>query len=335
MSNLDEELTAILDKAAPWDPAKEEQPAEVKENSEEEGVETAAESSNEADESKDQEGQTPSDEFEEELKNIDPELREALSKVDSEVKRAQLNAFKKMRSNFDKKQTEFGEEKKLAETTKQLFQKHGLDPVNGLSQLEKLIHFEKELEKDPKRVLGLLKQKFNLQDERSGSDELDESLLTDEEKLLYKQQKDIKKTVESLVEENRRLKESQENREIEAARAEITKFKEAKNDDGSLKNPYFDDLVDDIGRLTSLYPNDNIEALYNKALRLNDDVYSKSLETAKESERKRILSEKEKALSKAKSINSQSIKSSPKSALQPSLDDELLAILSKDPSYSN
>lgn len=333
MSNdLDNQLTAILDKAEPWNPAQEEKPveAEVKQNSEEEGVDNAAESSQEADKSEDTEGQTPSDEFEEELKNIDPELREALSKVDAEVKRAQLNAFKKMRSNFDKKQTEFGQEKKLAETAKQLFQKHGLDPVNGISQIEKLIHFEKELEKDPKRVVALLKQKFNLQEEhRSGSEELDESLLTDEEKLLYQKQKNIEKTVETLVEENRRLKELQERKEIEAARAEIERFKTSKNDDGSLKNPYFDDLIDEIGRLTSLYPNDNIESLYNKALRLNDEIYQKSLEDAKLKERTRILSEKERALSKAKSINSQSIKSSPKSMAQPTLDETLLAILER------
>ena len=335
--DLEQQFEQILAEAAQKEAIKPAEPAaEVKQDNKIEGVNNAAEVSLQENNSDDKEGdKVPSDEFEEELNNIDPEVRDALSKVDAEVKKAQLNAFRKMRASFDRKQTELGQEKKLAENTKQVFSKYGLDPNSGLSQIEKLIHFEKELEKDPKRVVNLLKQKFNLQDERSGSEELDESLLTDEVRLLYKQQKDIKTTLESLVEENRKLKENQEKKEIEAARAEIEKFKNAKNDDGSLKALYFDDLIGEISRLTALYPNDNIEALYNKALRLNDEIYQKSLDNAKLKERERILSEKEKALNKAKSINSQSIKSSPQAMAQPSLDDTLLAILEHDPAYSS
>lgn len=337
-SDLDNQLTAILDKAEPWDPATAEKPAETRaeaqQDNEKEGVDNAAANSIEEESPKaNEEGseEAPSDEWDEEFKNLDPEVRDALLKADAETRKAQANAFKKMRANFDRKQTELGQEKKLAETTKQLFQKHGLDPALGLSQIEKLIHFERELEKDPKKVINLLKQKFNLHDEKvSGSnDELDESLLTDEERILYNKQKNIEKTLESVVEENRRLKEEREREDIQKYQQELINFRDAKNEDGSLKNPYFDDLLDDMAALEKIFPKDTPEKLYNKALRMNDELYSKSLEDAKSKERNRIESEKKKALDKAKSINGQSLKTSPKSIAPLSLDDQLMAILER------
>lgn len=334
---LQQQYDKILEAAAQAEQPKspQEPAAEVKENKEEEGVENAATESKEEATESDAEGQSPSDDLDEELKNLDPELREILLKADADTRRAQSNAFKKMRANFDKKYTELGQEKKLAETGKQLFQKYGIDPNSGFSRVEKLINFETELEKDPRKVIKLLQAKFNLQDEKSGSDELDESLLTDEEKLLYKNQKNIEKKLESLEQENRGLRESKEREEINRIQEEIISFRDAKNDDGSLKNPYLEELLEDMSKLHSLYPKEGTEKLYNRALRLNDDVYNKSLEDAKLRERSRLNSEKDAAIKKAKSINSQSIKSSPQAPAARSLDDTLLAILESDPAYSS
>jgi len=326
--DLEQEFDKILAAAEPQAP-KEEKPdieAEAKQEQEEEGVDNAAESSNEEVESKEEEGQTPSDDLDEDFKNLDPELRDILSKADAETRAAQANAFRKMRATVDKKLTELGQEKKIAETSRQLFSKYGLDTNSGFSQLEKLIQFEKELEKDPTRIINALKTKFNYAEKQSGSDELDEDSLTQEEKVIYKKQKDIEKTVESLVEENRRLKENSERKEIETIQAEIISFKEQKDADGSLKNPYFDDLIGDIERLSGIYPDDKINKLYDRALRMNDEVYNKSLEDVKSKERARIEAEKQAAIKKAKGINNQSLKFS-KAPQEKSLDDVLYEIL--------
>ena len=312
---------------------KSEEPVVVeKEIIEELGVEKAAVESESQQEQKtvSSEGDEIPSEFEEELKNIDPELRAILLKADAETRKTQLNAFKKMRSSVDKKMTELGQKKKIAETAEELFQKYGVDAASGLSQVERLILFEKELEKDPRTIVEALRKKFNLDDASSGSEEkLDETYLSEEEKFFNKKIQKIEKTNEFLLEENRKLKDSKELEEVERAKKEIVEFRDRKNEDGALQNPYFNELFGDIGKLTVLYPNDNIDKLYNRALRLNDDIYNKSIEDVKERERVKILTDKEIALKKAKSMNSQSFKSSSRSDGMQSLDDRLGNILEK------
>lgn len=339
--NLEEQLSGIISTAEAKgnmlkeaEPEKKEEvPAEVKQNSEESGVEEAADDSKTKEETteSEQEGgeeEAPSDELDDEFKNLDPEVRDALKKADAETRQAQANAFKKMRASFDKKSTELGQKRKLAETAEQIFQRYGMDPSVGLSQVEKLIRFEKELEKDPRHVINLLKQKFDIKEEKkSGSDELDESLLTDEEKVLYSKLKNSEKQIEELRRKQEDDAQRIQREEIERARREIEAFKSQTNEDGSLKNPYFDELIEDIGRLTDLYPKDNIAKLYERAVRLNDDVYTKSLEDAKKREREKVLREKQEQVNKAKAINSQTAKSSPKTVAKPALDDILLSIL--------
>ena len=332
-SNLDEQLKGILTAAEEKEKFVEttqkvdEQPKEVgedKKDSEDSGVQKAADDSNvENNESNDSGGEDFPSDLEEEFKNLDPEVREALSKADAETRKAQANAFKKMRASFDRKQTELGQKKKIAEQAEQVFQEIGIDPINGLSQVKNLLNFERELERNPKKVIDLLKTRYSVKDEVAGSNEnnLDESLLTDEERVIYKQQQDIKKTLESLVEENRKLKEQKESEEVEKARREIINLKAAKNEDGSPMNPYFDELASEIGKLANLYPSATLQDLYSKALRLNDDLYKKSIEEVALRERKRI--EKEEAAKKAKNLNSQTLKSSTRSTSKPSLDDEL------------
>jgi len=81
-------------------------------------------------------------------------------------------------------------------------------------------------------------------------------------------------------------------------------------------------------RLSTLYPKDNIEKLYNKALRLNDEIQQKIEEDKRKKENNFLTKRQEEALLKAKTINSQSLKHKSSSIGQAkSLDDRLLEIL--------
>jgi len=109
---------------------------------------------------------------------------------------------------------------------------------------------------------------------------------------------------------------------------EINSFKSAVSDNGELKNPYFDDLLPEMERLSAIYPNDNVEKLYNKALKLNDEIFEKISEDKRKKETGLLTKRQEEALLKAKSINSQSLKHKSSSSSQAkSLDDVLLGIL--------
>lgn len=316
-----------------------ETPVEEKEITEIEGVEQAAEVSTEEKEAESKpEGQEPSESEDEDFKNLDPELREALSKADAATKKAQINAFNKMRANFDRKQTEFGQKKKFAETVEQTFTKYGLDVNNGLKEVENLIQFQRELKRNPKAAIEDLKTIFNVKDEiRAGSPEesideeaFDSNNATDIERLLYKQIQEANKKSQALEQELKKVSKKTELEEEQKYLNEILQVKNAKNQDGQPKNIYFDELLPEIEKLSYIYPNYSTQQLYDKALRLNDDIYNKSIQEVAEKERLKLAREREEALKKAKLTNSQSMKSSVDSRKNTSLEDIYDQILSKN-----
>ena len=328
-SDLDKELNEILGETAEVEETPDESSeAGTEEKNEGEGVETA-EPEQEA-QSEESEGEEPTDEeLEKELKNIDPELREAILSASPELRESQIKVFKKMRAGIDRKHTELGEAKKLAETTKELFKQYGLDEKTGFNQIKNLVEFEKKLKEDPKAVIKHLQEMFKLNDEQSGSEqEIDLDSLTDNERILYNKIKKAEEEAEKAKKENENFRRLTEKEQQDLVVKEINQFRSAVNEDGSLTNPYFDDLLPEMERLSGIYPNDNVEKLYNKALRLNDEIYQKSLDDKRAKENAFLTKKQEEALKRAKSINSQSLKHKSSSSPQAkSLDDILGDIL--------
>lgn len=301
---------------------------EVAENKEE-GVETA-ESENEKLETKVKEGETPSEDLEEELKNIDPELKEAILKASPELRESQIKVFRKMRASIDRKHTEFGEARKLAETTKDFFKQYGLDEKRGLEQVKNLIELERQLKANPKETIKTLKTLFKVEEDvKSGSEEeIDLDSFTENERILFNQIKKAEEEAKLARQEAEKFKRLSEQDQQDLVLKEINQFKAAVYEDGSLKNPYFDDLLPEMERLSTLYPKDNVEKLYSKAVKLNDEIAAKIEKDRREKEGKFLSKKQEEALLKAKSINSQSLKHKSSSATQArSLDDILADIL--------
>lgn len=327
-SDLEGKYNEILGETVEAVEAPVETSAQEEVENKEEGVvaEDTAESKQETEE---KEGNIPSD-LEEELKNIDPELREAILSAPVELRESQIKAFKKMRVSIDRKHTELGESKKLAETAKELFKQYGLDERKGFDQIRNLVEFEKRLKDNPKATIKHLQEMFKVTEEVSGSqeEEIDIDSLTDNERILYNKIKKAEDEAKLAKQEAESFKKLSEREQQELILKEINSFKSAINDDGSIKNPYFDDLLPEMERLSAIYPNDNVEKLYNKALKLNDEIYNKISEDKRRKENGLLTKRQEEALLKAKSINSQSLKHKSSSSSQvKSLDDVLLDIL--------
>lgn len=279
-----------------------------------------------------EEGVEPSYSEEEELKNVPEDLKEAILKTPSELRAIQLDVLKKMRATEDRKLTALGESKKLAETTKELFKQYGLDERKGFDQIKNLVEFEKKLKENPKAVIKNLQEIFKVSDESAGQknneEEIDLDSLTDNERFLYNKVKKAEDEARLAKQEAENFKKIRKREQQEIILKEINSFESAVNDDGSLKNPYFDDLLPEMERLSEIYPNDNVEKLYNKALKLNDKIFEKILEDKRKKESGLLTKRQEEALLKAKSINSQSLKHKSSSSSQAkSLDDVLLDIL--------
>lgn len=273
-----------------------------------EGVDNTAETGNEE---SIEEGKTIPSELEDELKNIDPELREAILQASPELRENQIKVFKKMRAGFDKKHTEIGELKKLAESTKDLFRQYGLDERKGLDQIKNLIEFENKLRNDPKTVIKGLQEMFNEKESvvtGSKIEEIDIDSLTDNERVLYNKILQAEEQAKLAKKEAEKLKIQAEQEKQQIILSEINAFKNAVDEEGNLKNPYFEDFIPEMERLSVQFPNDNIEKLYNKAYKKYEEIFSKSIDK-KRKENNLPTKKQEEAILKAKSINSQSFKS--------------------------
>ena len=332
-SELDNKLNEILGETVevvaetPVETSKQE---EVKENKEA-GVDDTAEPKKETENAEAKEGETPSDsELEEELKNIDPELREAILNAPAELRESQIKVFKKMRAGIDRKHTEFGEAKKFAETAKELFKQYGLDERKGLDQIKNLVEFEKKLKENPKATIKHLQELFKVTEEVSGSEneDIDLDSLTDNERILYNKIIKAENEAKSAKQEAESFKRLGEREQQDLYLKELVSFKDAVNDDGSLKNPFFDDLLPEMERLSATYPNEKVDKLYERALKHYDEIYNKISEDKRKKVNGLLTKRQEEALLKAKSINSQSLKHKSSSSSQAkSLDDVLLDIL--------
>jgi len=301
---------------------------EVEENKDE-GVETAESEVEEPNKDETEEQDSSDSNLEEELRNIDPELRDAILSASPELRESQIKVFKKMRASIDRKHTELGEAKKIAETTKEFFKQYGIDEKKGFDQIKNLIEFEKQLKSSPQETINSLKSLFKLEDKQSGSEEeIDLDSLTDNERIIYNKlikAEEEAKIAKREVENFKKLSEREQN---DLILKEINHFRSATNEDGSLKNPYFDELLPEMERLSEAYPNYNVDKLYQTAIKLNDDIAVKIEEDKRKREGFFLTKKQEEALLKAKSINSQSLKhKSSSSNNHKSLDDILLNIL--------
>lgn len=325
-SDLDNKLNEILGDTAEVV----ETPAETSEQEEVENKEEGVESAESDQDAQQEEGGELPPELEEELKNIDPELKDAILKASPELRESQIKVFKKMRASIDRKHTELGESKKLAETTKELFKQYGLDEKNGFNQIKNLVEFERKLKQDPKSVIKSLKEMFKVEEEnKSGSaEEIDLDSLTENERILYNKILKAEEEAKTAKREAEEFKKLSQKEQDDLIANEIKSFMSATNDDGSLKNPYFEDLLPEMESLSKVYPNDNVEKLYNKALKLNDEIHQRIVEDKKKKEGVLLTKSQEEALLKAKSINSQSLKHKTSSiSTKKSLDDTLFEIL--------
>jgi hypothetical protein len=105
--------------------------------------------------------------------------------------------------------------------------------------------------------------------------------------------------VQKLTEELSTIKKDLTAREEAARQAELKQnhdrvaaFAEAKGDNGQPLHPYFDDVAPDVVRLLKADPKLGLERAYEKAIRMNDDVWTKvqadkAKDKATEQDRKR------------------------------------------------
>lgn len=238
--------------------------------------------------------------------NMPKELQESLSKLDEDAQKQGVEVFKKMQGSFTKKNQEFAEEKKLAESINKVFEDNNYN-VASVEHKQKLISnyvaFDKLIVNDPKAAVKQLLDYTGLKPEDFGisqtpTDSSDE-YLTDTELKLKTQINALESQIKAITQEKAISKEREQ--------FDIVKsFREAKNEQGELLNPHFDAVKSDMMDLADVNPNLTIEQLYAKAVRMNDDLFNKTIEQERQKALSAVEAKRREEVEKAKKLNRQS-----------------------------
>ncbi len=218
-------------------------------------------------------------------KNVPKELQEAIDGIeDTAVKQASLDIFKKMQGNFTKKNQEFAEQKKFAESVNEAFEAAGLkggDVKQKQQLITNYLSFDRLIESDPKRaveqlmVYAKVDPRDFIKEFADPTDDSDSEFYTETEKSLLNKVETLTKKLESIEKQSL---ESVNQQRVQS----VQEFREAKDESGNLLHPHFDAVKNEMMDLAEVNPHMKIGQLYEKAVRLNDDIYQETLEAAKQ-----------------------------------------------------
>jgi len=237
--------------------------------------------------------------------NMPKELQESLSSLGEDAQKQGVEVFKKMQGSFTKKNQEFAEQKKLAENITQAFSNSGLNVSSPEGVVNNYIAFEKLIASDPKAAVQKLMTHAKLKPEDLGittpTSSSDDEYLTDDEL-------NNRKQYETLQQEVNQLKQNAANSRNQAQQSVVDGFRNKTNEAGELVNPHFDAVKADMMDLSDVNRNLTIDQLYTKAVRMNDDLYMKTLEAEKTKHLNEVESKRKAEVEKAKKMNGQSLR---------------------------
>lgn len=265
--------------------------------------------------------------------NVPKELQEAIDSLDNvEVKKASLDIFKKMQGNFTKKNQEFAEQKKFAESIEEAFKTTGIEVVGDERKqlITNYLSFDKLIQQNPKEAVARLMSytKLSPQDfieQASPTDGSDSEFYTETEKKLFNTVETLNKKLAALEQQSKASADQQRVHSVQ-------QFKDAKDEQGNLLHPHFDTVKEEMMGLADSFPNMTISQLYEKAVRLNDDVYKQTLEAEKAKLLKEQEDKRKAEIEKAKKLNRQSHGVKPQNTTTSDMD-AILEKLAKDAGF--
>lgn len=239
--------------------------------------------------------------------NMPKELQESLAGLDEEVQKRGVEVFKKMQGSFTKKSQDFAEQKRLAENINQAFTDSGLN-VGGYDNQQKVIGnyiaFEKLIASNPKAAVEQLMAHAKVKPEDLGitnpTTSSDDEYLTDEEL-------NTRKQYETLEQKITRLENEAIASRNQAQQSVVDSFRNKTNEAGELAHPHFDAVKADMMDLADVNKTLTIDQLYNKAVRMNDELYNKTLEDARLKTLSEAEAKRKAEVDKAKKMNGQSL----------------------------
>lgn len=247
------------------------------------------------------------------------------------VKKWMLRRHEQMERGFTRKTQQLEEQRKQYQPLMEVSQRHGEYfqrlGVSDAQALDVLVSAERILrEGSPEQKLGKFAQlaqdygvdlrQLNPDGHGDGQDGYNDPR--------YAQ---IQGELQSVKLSLQQREQAEQQRQEASLQQKVQSFAEAKDESGILKHPHFEEVRGDMARLANEYPDWTLDQMYQKAVRLNDDVFEKVQKEEKARQEALEKERKSKAAAKAKKVQRAMVKtksqpsSKPKKAL--SLKDEI------------
>ena len=220
--------------------------------------------------------------------NFTAEEKEYFKSLDDAGKKVMLDKWGNLESGYDKKFKAVASERKILDGFKQLYEPYENDlkmmGTTPMQYTQNLLNLDIAARKDPAKFVKWFAQNYNV--------DLATLNQTPEE------QDPTTQELNSLRGEIGTLKQEISQKELTGLAKQIENFKNTVDAEGNLKYPHFDAVREDMAKLNTATGEADLVNLYNKAVRLNDDLYQKQLEA--EFAKKQSEVQKQADLAKAK-----------------------------------
>ena len=226
------------------------------------------------------------------------EHREAFSDLPEEQQIFMLQREKERDAAFTRKTTELAEQRREGEGVagvlapyKEQMRAHGISEAEYISRL---MTYDNALRQNPQAAIGQLAQHYgiNLSND-SGADWVDETPPDPQFQQLQQQLNTTNAELKS-------LKQGQINREHHQIMGQIEGFATETDSKGNLKHPHFEAVRERMGRLVNARETTDLEVAYEKAVRMDDDLYKQTLEAERKAVATQEESRRKAAVDKAK-----------------------------------
>ena len=226
------------------------------------------------------------------------EHREAFSDLPEEQQNFMLQREKERDAAFTRKTTELAEQRREVEGVAGVLAPYQEQMrANSISQAEyvsRLMTYDNALRQNPKAAIGQLAQHYgiNLSND-SGADWVDETPPDPQFQQLQQQLNTTNAELKS-------LKQGQINREHHQLVGQVEGFATETDSKGNLKHPHFEAVRERMGRLVNAGETTDLQEAYEKAVRMDDDLFKQTLQAERKAVATQEDSRRKAAVDKAK-----------------------------------
>mgnify|MGYP003674833643 FL=1 len=242
------------------------------------------------------------------------EQREAFEQLPEDQREFMINRERERDAAFTRKTTELSEQRKQIEGLngvlapyKQQMQAHGISETEYVSRL---MSYDNALRQNPQAAIQQLAQHYGVQlpSGDSGADYVDEYATDSHTQQLQQQLAQTQQQVNMLA-------QSQHQERHRSLEDQVVSFANAKDADGNLKHPHFEQVRERMSRLVTAGETQDLEAAYGMAVRLDENLYKDTLEKERLSVSRKEDAKRKAAITKAKKTRPSQSAASPPSGV--------------------